>query len=128
MRDQYMRTGQCFLVVYSITSRSSFDEVTSIVEQIRRVKDADDIPMLVAGNKRDLESERQVMYSEGEALAKQLGAAFLETSAKTRYNVEDAFFDLVRLTPRYGKEYKIVVVGSGGVGTFSSLSLQDEHS
>lgn len=123
MRDQYMRTGQCFLIVYSITSRSSFDEVTAIVEQIRRVKDSSDVPVMIAGNKIDLEHSRQVTYSEGRALAQSLGAGFLETSAKTRVNVEEAFFDLVRMTPRYGKEYKIVVAGGGGVGK-SALVIQ----
>lgn len=118
MRDQYMRTGQCFLVVYSVTSRSSFEEVTAIVEQIHRVKDSDDVPVMVVGNKVDLHSSRQVTTEEGGSLANKLGAGFVETSAKTRVNVEEAFYDLVRMTPRYGKEYKVVVAGSGGVGAF----------
>ena len=46
MRDQYMRTGQGFLCVYSITSRSSFDEIASFREQILRVKDKDKVPMI----------------------------------------------------------------------------------
>jgi GTPase KRas len=58
MRDQYMRTGQGFVMVYSITSRSSFDEINSFREQILRVKDKDYVPILLAGNKCDLERER----------------------------------------------------------------------
>ena len=64
MRDQYMRNGQGFLCVYSITSRGSFQEVSAFREQILRVKDADRVPMLVVGNKSDLESERQVSRGE----------------------------------------------------------------
>merc|ERR1712072_954693 len=44
MRDQYMRTGQGFLIVYSIIARASFDEVASFRDQILRVKDADKVP------------------------------------------------------------------------------------
>ena len=58
MRDQYMRTGQGFVMVYSITSRASFDEITTFHEQILRVKDRDYVPSLIAGNKCDLERER----------------------------------------------------------------------
>eukprot|EP00033_Pygsuia_biforma_P000184 GCRY01000233.1.p1 GENE.GCRY01000233.1~~GCRY01000233.1.p1 ORF type:complete len:187 (+),score=37.98 GCRY01000233.1:279-839(+) len=96
MRDQYMRTGEGFLCVYSITSRSSFDEVSSFREQILRVKDADKVPIVVCGNKCDLEAERQVTSAEGRELAKSFQCAFMETSAKTRVNVEEAFYELVR--------------------------------
>lgn len=96
MRDQYMRTGQGFLCVYAITSRSSFDEITSFREQILRVKDEESVPMVLVGNKSDLENERVVATSEGGDLAKSFGCPFLETSAKTRVNVEESFYQLVR--------------------------------
>eukprot|EP00299_Pterocystis_sp_00344_P009425 c3964_g1_i1.p1 GENE.c3964_g1_i1~~c3964_g1_i1.p1 ORF type:complete len:210 (-),score=55.90 c3964_g1_i1:72-632(-) len=96
MRDQYMRTGQGFLTVYSITSRSSFDEVPNFKEQILRVKDLDKVPLVIVGNKVDLEQDRQISSAEGRDLAKSLGVPFMETSAKARINVEDAFFELVR--------------------------------
>ena len=51
MRDQYMRTGQGFLIVYSVTSRSSFHEVSQFRDQILRVKDADTVPIVIVGNK-----------------------------------------------------------------------------
>merc|ERR1711879_47001 len=88
MRDQYMRTGQGFLCVYSITSRSSFEEISSFREQILRVKEEDNVPMVLVGNKCDLEDSRVV--------AKSFGCKFLESSAKSRINVEESFFELVR--------------------------------
>jgi len=60
MREQYMRTGEGFLLVYSITSRQSFEEIMTFQQQILRVKDKDYFPIIVVGNKCDLEAERQV--------------------------------------------------------------------
>lgn len=96
MRDRYMRTGQGFICTYSITSRSSFDELTAFREQILRVKDEDIVPMILAGNKIDLEDERQVTYAEGNEIALAFGCPFFETSAKARINTDQIFFDLVR--------------------------------
>lgn len=60
MREQYMRTGEGFLLVYSITSRQSFEEISTFQQQILRVKYKDYFPMVVVGNKCDLEGEREV--------------------------------------------------------------------
>ena len=60
MREQYMRTGEGFLLVYSMTSRQSFEEIITFQQQILRVKDRDYFPIIVVGNKCDLESEREV--------------------------------------------------------------------
>ncbi|KJE88688.1 ras family protein [Capsaspora owczarzaki ATCC 30864] len=103
MRDQYMRTGEGFLCVYAITSRPSFEEIHPFREQILRVKDADEVPMILVANKCDLESDRQVSHTEGQATAKQFGIPFMETSAKTRTRVEDAFYTLVREIRRFKK-------------------------
>lgn len=60
-----MRTGEGFLLVYSITSRPSFEEIYTFQQQILRVKDRDYFPIIVVGNKCDLESERQVSTEGG---------------------------------------------------------------
>ncbi len=60
MREQYMRTGEGFLLVYSITSRQSFEEILTFQQQILRVKDKDYFPIIIVGNKCDLDTERQV--------------------------------------------------------------------
>ncbi|QLG70359.1 hypothetical protein HG535_0A02980 [Zygotorulaspora mrakii] len=97
MREQYMRTGEGFLLVYSVTSKTSFDELMTYYQQIQRVKDIDYVPIVVVGNKSDLEEERQVSYEEGANMAREMNAPFLETSAKQAINVDDAFYTLVRL-------------------------------
>jgi len=96
MRDQYMRTGQGFLCVYSITNRGTFEEISAFREQILRVKDAEKVPMVIVGNKLDLDNERQVSQTDGKDLAQSYGCPWMETSAKARLRVEDAFFELVR--------------------------------
>jgi hypothetical protein len=52
-----------------------------------------------------------------------MGCPFFETSAKTQVNIKEAIHELVRCTPRYSKEYKMVIMGSGGVGK-SAICLQ----
>ncbi|KAI9496913.1 ras-like protein 3, partial [Zychaea mexicana] len=104
MREQYMRNGEGFILVYSITSRLSFEEISTFYEQVRRVKDHDLFPVVLVGNKCDLESERQVSSQEGRDLARTFGCPFSETSAKQRVRVEDTFHDAVREIRRINKE------------------------
>jgi len=58
-----MRTGEGFLLVYSITSRNSFEEVSTFYQQILNAKDLDYFPVVIVANKCDLEFERQVGMS-----------------------------------------------------------------
>lgn len=60
MREELMRTGQGFLLVYSITSRNSFSEINALYQQILRMNYQDDVPAIIVANKCDLEYERQV--------------------------------------------------------------------
>ncbi|KAG0059306.1 ras-like protein [Linnemannia elongata] len=104
MREQYMRTGEGFLLVYSITSRNSFEEISTFYQQILRVKDKDFFPIILVANKCDLEHERQVSTHEGRELAKQFNSRLIESSAKQRINVDEAFYNLVREIRRFNKE------------------------
>ncbi len=98
MRDQYMRTGQGFVLVYSITDASSFEDCLTIHEQLLRSKDVDEVPLVLVGNKCDLEEERAVSKEEGNNMAEKFGACkFLESSAKERINVDEIFISLVKL-------------------------------
>ncbi|KAL4635546.1 ras-related protein ralB-A [Arapaima gigas] len=97
IRDNYFRSGEGFLLVFSITEQESFTATAEFREQILRVKaEEDKIPLLLVGNKSDLEDRRQVTADEGRAKAEAWGVQYVETSAKTRANVDKVFFDLMR--------------------------------
>ncbi|TNN03198.1 hypothetical protein fugu_000227 [Takifugu bimaculatus] len=97
IRDNYFRSGEGFLLVFSITEQESFSATVEFREQILRVKaEEDKIPLLVVGNKSDLEERRQVSVEEARGKADEWGVQYVETSAKTRANVDKVFFDLMR--------------------------------
>jgi GTPase KRas protein len=129
MREQYMRTGEGFLLVYSITDRQSFEEIMTFQQQILRVKDKDYFPMIVVGNKCDLDGERQVSTQEGQNLARQFGCKFIETSAKSRINVDNAFYDIVREIRRYNKEMSSYpgATGSGAQNGERKMGVEDDN-
>ena len=78
------------LLVYDITRKETFIHVTKWLEEVRN-NSSKTITVILIGNKKDLEDKRQVSYEEGEAFAKENGLMFLETSAKTAYNVVESF-------------------------------------
>lgn len=120
LRDQWIRDGEGFILVYSITSRNSYDRIRKFFNQVQRVKESHHpasptghsylqqaqmyappaytgpVPVMLVGNKSDKHHEREVSSQEGLALAKELGCEFVEASAKNCVNVEKAFFDVVR--------------------------------
>jgi len=96
MRDQYINSGEGFILVFSITSRASFKSLSELREKILQVKDADDFPMVMVGNKCDLDKERVVTINEGKEMASQWRISFMEASAKARINVEECFRAIVR--------------------------------
>jgi len=96
IRDNYFRSGEGFLCVFSITESESFQATAEFREQILRVKSDENIPFLLVGNKSDLEEKRQVTLSEAQARARQWNIPYVETSAKTRANVDKVFYDLMR--------------------------------
>ncbi|CAK5111312.1 unnamed protein product [Meloidogyne enterolobii] len=90
MRDQYMRTGEGFLLVFALNEYKSFENIHAYREQIRRVKDNDEVPMVLVGNKCDLQ-QRAVDQRSVQELARSFGIPFIDTSAKTRKHVDEAF-------------------------------------
>merc|ERR1712137_529137 len=110
LRDQWIRDCEGFIIIYSITCRNSFNQVPAFRNQVLKVKDTESIPLMLVGNKCDLEEKREVETSEGEELAIRLSCQFKEASAKTRENVEESFYDLVR-------EIRRTSPGSGGASS-----------
>ena len=60
MREQYMRSGEGFLLVSSLSDRRSFEDAARFHKEILRVKDRDEFPVMLVGNKADLDSQRVV--------------------------------------------------------------------
>jgi GTPase SAR1 family protein len=99
-----MRDRQGFILVYDITNPSSVDDLSDLYTQILRNKlttsdthNSDDplIPLVLVGNKLDLAMERKVSHQRGKELSRHWKCPHYETSAKTRTNVDEIFYDLV---------------------------------
>mmetsp|Transcript_24495 Transcript_24495/g.38760 ORF Transcript_24495/g.38760 Transcript_24495/m.38760 type:complete len:203 (-) Transcript_24495:381-989(-) len=101
MRDQWIREGDGFLLVYSITSAITFEEIQSVREHILQNKDCEFAPIVIAGNKCDLEENRQVSKKEALQLAQEWNCPFFETSAKSKKNNIIAFHQVVHEIMRY---------------------------
>ena len=100
LRDQYIRSGDGYIIVFSITSVTSFLEVNAIKEQLNMILDTDDntlIPIILVGNKCDLEEYRQVQSSDAQRLAEEWKVKYFETSAKNKININRIFEELVYL-------------------------------
>ena len=117
LRDQYMRSGDGFCVVYSIISNTSFLEVTGIRDQLFRVLELepneDHICMVLCGNKCDMESDRQVQSAEVQQIANEWDCPFYETSAKERINILEAFQALVRDIKKWNDKKEAVAEANG---------------
>ncbi|XP_015264591.1 PREDICTED: GTP-binding protein Di-Ras2 [Gekko japonicus] len=93
--------GHAFILVYSITSRQSLEELKPIYEEICQIKgDIDSIPIMLVGNKNDEDHNREVQTSAGEAMAKKWKCAFMETSAKTNHSVKELCQERLNLEKR----------------------------
>jgi len=98
LRDQYMKSGNGFVLVYSITSLTSFEAASKLRGEILKIKeDYPDIPIMLVGNKCDMESERVVSTQEGKDLAAKYQIGFIESSAKNNLNINEIFYELVRM-------------------------------
>ncbi|KAM3876491.1 GTP-binding protein Di-Ras1a [Diretmus argenteus] len=90
--------GHAFILVYSITSRQSLEELRPIYQQVLAIKSSmEAIPIMLVGNKSDETAQREVETREGEAQAVAWKCAFMETSAKMNDNVTELFQELLTL-------------------------------
>ncbi|MCY3411265.1 MAG: GTP-binding protein [Candidatus Heimdallarchaeota archaeon] len=93
MRQIFFQGAKGTIIVFDLTRRETFEHVKSWTEESKA--EADDQLLLLIGNKHDLEDEREVSFSQAKELSEQLGFIdYIETSAKTGVNVEEAFRQL----------------------------------
>ncbi|XP_066523844.1 ras-related protein Rab-8B-like [Hoplias malabaricus] len=91
----YYRGAMGIMLVYDITSEKSFENIKNWIRNIEEHASSD-VERMILGNKCDMNDRRQVSKERGEKLAIDYGIKFLETSAKTSINVEEAFLTLAR--------------------------------
>ncbi|KAA0724825.1 Ras-related protein [Triplophysa tibetana] len=91
----YYRDAQALLLLYDVTSRSSFDNTRAWLSEIHEYAQ-DEVVIMLLGNKTDVSGARVIRREDGEKLAREFGVIFLETSAKTGLNVDQAFITVAR--------------------------------
>ncbi|XP_068205590.1 ras-related protein Rap1-like [Palaemon carinicauda] len=108
MRELSIRSGRAFIIVCAVNNEQSFYEAQSLWNLIREVKEVDNIPTVLVGNKVDLSMEREVTWDEANTfVTENMGnAVYVETSAKYNLNVTLVFKELLVLTFGFGKDEK----------------------
>ncbi|XP_068171307.1 GTP-binding protein REM 1 isoform X2 [Antennarius striatus] len=90
-----LKIGSAYIIVYSVTDRSSFDSASELRITLRRAHQEENIPIILVGNKSDLVRCREVAV-EGRACAVMFDCKFIETSASLQHNVDELFEGVVR--------------------------------
>ncbi len=89
VRQSYLANAEAGILVYDVTRRETFDNLESWYKEAKDVTPS--ISLILVGNKIDLIEDRVVTKEEGEEMAKNLALSYIETSAKTGENINDAF-------------------------------------
>ena len=91
MMDMWISFGEGFLLVFAINDEESFDVIKSKYERVKKGKHNAKVPILLVGNKQDLENDRKITYEQAKQVAQGWGVEYIETSAKTNFNCKEAF-------------------------------------
>ena len=107
IRHRYYSNAEAAMLIYDITRRDTFDHIKNWFAEIKK-EAAPHCILILVGNKTDLKNTRVVSTSEGAILAKELGISYIETSAITGENINDAFKMLaLQLIKKY---FEVIVV------------------
>ena len=95
IQASYYKGANGILVVYDITNKESFENLSSWLIEIEKNGNKNVYKFLI-GNKNDLEDQRVITKEQGDEFASINGMDFFETSTKTAYQVQEAFEQLTR--------------------------------
>ncbi|KAL9647557.1 hypothetical protein ABK040_006913 [Willaertia magna] len=120
LKDHYCRSSDCLITVCDLTNRRTLDEVEYNIERFYRIKDQDNLPIVIVGNKLDLieeeNSTREVTKEMiDESIQKSCGCGnikkpiYIETSAKTGFNIEEVFSQACRMTQSNNVDWNDVI-------------------
>jgi len=118
VRDEYIKQGESFVLVYAVTDEKSFEELKRIRDYVLKLKDNKKVPTILVGSKVDLQSQREVPFEKARLQAKEWNVPFFETSARTGQDVTKSLHTAIRQIPKLTTERRhyIVFLGSPGVG------------
>ena len=105
----YYRNSVGVLIVYDITKRQSFENITGWLAEAKFHIEPHQAVYMIVGHKSDCDTERQVTYREGSQFAQLNGLRYIETSAKTGQNVEEAFLLLAKDINRLLEEGRVKI-------------------
>ena len=91
----YYKSAHAIIILYDITEQSSFDHISNWMIEIDKFA-KQGVLRIIVGNKKDLESKRQVSTKDAESLADKYGIKFMEVSAKDKTTIEALFLDIVK--------------------------------
>ena len=100
LSENYYKKADCCLLVYDITKIESFEECLGYYNKCIHEKCKKNIPVILLGNKSDLEDKRVITSEDGALFSEQNGYMFMETSCLKNTNVSNAFETLIELTNR----------------------------
>ena len=110
MKEHYLKTINGMIIVYSITDSYSFSQIKFYYEDFMKLRDLNEIPIIVVGDECEKENERQVSKEEGKQFADSINAQFIEASAKGEINVNEAFMMLIdKLVPNPKKDKDCII-------------------
>ena len=100
LAPNFIKNADGIILMYDITDRDSFEHISKWWNDIMNFKKKD-FPVVLVGNKSDLEDERIVQKEEGESIAKEYNIKFFETSNKEGINVKESSTELISMVLKY---------------------------
>ena len=95
LTPSFLRNAEGVVIVFDVTSQDSFDNVKGWINSIKSNLGEKIIPIIIVGNKIDMENMREISKEDGNKTASENGFKYFETSAKTGKGVDEAFKEIV---------------------------------